>query len=123
MRSRAPIFGIVMTMMAMLCAAASSDGRPKPIDGVYAVGTTNVDPGPNDLLDSHFIVHLRESTARDLYEAMKVPAEQHERACEGPDALVKRIGGMTCSHYPERSQYLCNFAIDIANQSVDGLSC
>jgi hypothetical protein len=123
MKASAPMFGIVVAMIAMLCTAASSDGRPKPIDGVYAVGTTNVDPGPNDMLDSHFIVHLRGSTARDLYEAMKVQPEQHQFACEGPDALVKRIGGMTCSYYPGRSQYLCNFAIDVAKQKVEGLSC
>jgi hypothetical protein len=106
---------------ACLCLAAASDSRTKSLSGVYAIGTINVDPSPDNPRDSHLIVYLQGDTAKDLYEAMKVAPKSE--VC-GPSGIqVKTIGGTSCGFDPESKSYVCDFAIDIAKQKVERLAC
>jgi hypothetical protein len=121
MRVRVFLLTVLGTVATCLCLAASSDGRTKSLSGVYAIGTTNVDPGPKDSRDSHFIVYLQGTTAKDLYDSMKVTPRGE--GCGSDGDLVKTIGGMSCSFTPESKAYVCNFAIDIAKQKIERLPC
>ena len=105
-----------------LCAFAVAGGLTKPLTGDYAISTTNVDPGPNDPVDSHLIVYLTGESAQSLYKAMKVAPKSND-ACLGPGVQVKTIGGTSCSLTLKDNAYSCSFAIDIARQKIDHLAC
>ena len=115
------IVGAAVSLVCM-CGIAASGSLTKPLTGDYAIATTNVDPGPDDPIDSHLIVYLRGESAQSLYKAMKVAPKTND-ACSGPGVQVKTIGGMSCSYTPKDKSYSCGFAIEIAKQKLEHLPC
>jgi hypothetical protein len=110
--------GAVVTL-ACCCVMAASDGL-KPLTGVFAISSTNVDPGPKDPRDTHFIIYLRGDSARSLYDALKgIPVED---ICES-DKLAKVVGGTHCSFNLKTKNYACSLAINIASQKIEPLAC
>ena len=106
---------------AVLGAGVTYDRYPQMADltGQFDItGRTAVDPPPEEGRDTHFRVYLTETAAKDLYERMNVPTST-ERCGNAEGRTVKTIGDMTCIKTID-SRYECWFAIDIANQEING---
>jgi hypothetical protein len=106
-------------LASTLCVAASNDRSPKPLSGVYAISPNDPYPEPETPLDSHFWVNLKGDAAKDLYDAMKVAPRFDGCAA----ALQKKIGGMECTFDEPRNFYQCHFAIHIATQKIESVTC
>jgi hypothetical protein len=88
------------------------------LSGEYSIaGKTLIDPPDDEAHDSHMRFALTGAAARDLYRAMKVVARAD--ICE-PKKLIKVIGGMQCTSAAGGKTFECDFAIDIANQRIEG---
>jgi hypothetical protein len=116
--NRILVGGGVLVASALCLAASSSTMK---LEGSFAIAAISADPLPQTPRDSHFIVHLEGESAKSLYDAMKVTPRSI--AC-GPRKLQhKIIGGMDCAFDADKSTYNCGFALDIANQKIEPLSC
>jgi hypothetical protein len=110
-----------MNLVAALCLFLASlpaaMGQEKPLTGTYRVsGQTLVDPPANEPRDTHLQLTLSGTSARDLYDAMKVPARPD--LCLGGGALRKSAGPMQCMRTGDGRKFECSFAIDIARQRI-----
>ena len=116
-RIAAAVFAVVVLSTA-LAADAPYPGM-QPLSGQFEIaGATAVDPPPGEPRNTHLRVHLTGDSARALYEHMKVGPEEHP--CGDPEGLSKSIGGMTCLRRHADGGHECWFAIDIAEQRIEG---
>jgi len=111
-------FGIALILLlaATASGAAESGGA---LTGTYELGgTTLVDPPPGEDARSHYRVFLTGAAAKDLYDAMRVAAE--DDACLGDGSQVKHSGGIACTRLAESDSYECSFAVGVDGRSVEG---
>jgi hypothetical protein len=107
---------IALLLLAACLPVAAQD---RPLTGSYRFsGQTLVDPPANEPQDTHLQLTLAGAAARDLYNAMKVPAKPD--LCLGGGALRKSAGAMQCVRTSGGKAFECSFAIDIAKQRVTG---
>jgi hypothetical protein len=114
----AAVAATVVVLSTALAADAPYPGM-QPLTGQFDIaGATAVDPPADEPRDTHLRVHLTGEAARALYEHMKVSPEEHP--CGDPEGLSKSIGSMTCLRRHADGGHECWFAIDIAEQRVEG---
>jgi len=91
------------------------------ISGIYAVTSENlIDPGAEELTNSHYRIQLKGDSAKALFEAMAEPTYTDE--CTGGTA--KTVGEMQCLHFEAAGTYECHFSINIAEQQIEfGVVC
>jgi len=109
-------FILTVTACAISVLAYAVYPGMKPLTGDFDItGKTAVDALPSEPRDTHFRVHLSGDAAKALYDHMKV--DPVSDWCAGT-TTVKLIDSMACSF--DSNEYECWFAIDIANQAIDG---
>ena len=108
---------IVVVAIAMLSATVYGDSLTKPINGSYYIaGRTVLDPAPNEAQDTHFRVYLTGTSAKSLYQTMKVKAKPD--ACLDDGSVSKQVGEMVCTRH-KKGQFSCAFAIDVMRQRIN----
>jgi hypothetical protein len=79
-----------------------------------------LNPAKDEQKSSHYRLQLKGDSAKDLYNAMRIKPVLGD--CTG--GLAKNIGEMQCIYFKAGKTYLCNFAINIAEQSIKhGATC
>ena len=114
----------ILTTCALAYLAVSTNllaAEWRDIQGIYAVTSPSlIDPSDDEVRDSHYRIQLRGSSARDLYEAIKVTPIVDE--CTG--GLARNVGDMQCLYFERDHTYECHFSIDVMNQRVEyGVVC
>ena len=102
------------------CATTPVVAAPadKPLQGHYEFrGATAVDPPAGEPVDTHWVVSLTGSAARDLY--LRMNASPRRDACQDDGSLTKTIGGMQCTERVRPRRYECGFAIVLAQQRIE----
>ena len=108
-------------LLLFLFSQASLSADWKNIEGIYAVTPEMyIDPGENELKDSHFRIQLKGQSAKDLYSAMKTKPVIDE--CTG--GMAKNIINLQCLYFKTTNTYECHFSINIAKQKIEyGVVC
>jgi hypothetical protein len=116
---KAPLSLLAFALAAL--AASSHAAEWQPLQGSYAVTAGNyLDPAAAEPKDSHFRIQLSGQAAKDLFDAMKVPAAKD--ACTG--AMARRVEAMQCLRYASPERYECAFALNVMAQKIEyGVSC
>lgn len=87
------------------------------LSGTYVIGgRTLVDPPPGEDPRSQYRVFLTGAAAKDLYDALRVKAEDDE--CLGDGSQSRRSGGISCTKLADDGGYECSFAIGVDGRSV-----
>ena len=113
--------GLIFATVLALSAAFAYEQYPgmRELTGQYDItGKTAVDPKPTEPRNTHLRIFLVGSAAKTLYENMDVEPKTH--LCGATDGPVKIIDSMMCESSADDDGYKCWFAIDIANQKIDG---
>ncbi|HET7844960.1 MAG TPA: hypothetical protein VFL14_12470 [Xanthomonadales bacterium] len=115
---------MVKYSLSLLLACAASAFAADPVQsegelsGTYAIGgKTLVDPPPGEDPGSRYRVFLTGAAAKDLYDALRVKAEDDE--CLGDGSQSKRSGGISCTKLADDEGYECSFAVGVDGQSVE----
>jgi hypothetical protein len=107
-------------LLAAIAIPAGSQDTTKALTGSYELaGKEAIDPPPDQPKDSHLRLYLSGSSAKDLYNAMKVKALPDE--CIGDGARSKFQGGIACTMLEGGKEYECSLAIDIEKQELDAV--
>ena len=109
---------VVLALTAASAGAASTSGLGSLTGSFAFTGRSAVDPAPDEPRDTHMLVYLTGDSAKALWDHMKV--EARDDLCGEPGGQVKVIGDMQCSESPDKHEYDCVFAIDVASQKIDG---
>ncbi|MCP4325812.1 MAG: hypothetical protein GY787_29040 [Alteromonadales bacterium] len=106
----------IVIILSTLSFGVFADGDFGTIEGEYAVtGAYTSDVG-----NSHLRIMLRGESAKDLYLAMdaKVVIDDCTQTAS------KSVGKMQCFFYKENKSYECDFAINLAKQTIEhGVPC
>ena len=73
-------------------------------------GATLVDPPPAEPRDTHLVLSLEGSAARELYERLGTTPVRD--ACLDDGSLTRQRNALRCTRHPEPGRYTCDFAID-----------
>jgi hypothetical protein len=112
---------LALAAASLVLAASASAADWKPLDGTYAITAKDaIDPPAEQAPDSHLRVQLTGTSARELWDAMKVTETEDE--CT--EAMSRSVGSMRCLHFAEDGTYECAFSIDVMAQRIDyGVPC
>lgn len=108
-------------IISILLAQTSWSADWKKLEGIYAVTAEGyIDPMESEPKDSHYRIQLKGSSAKDLYQSMKVETVKDE--CTG--GMAKNINNMQCLYFKAGKSYECHFSINVARQKIDyGVAC
>lgn len=110
---------LIATIFLLTGLALGQYSDMQELTGQFDVsGKYVIDPLPGDPSDTHFRFYLTGESAKTLFEHMDV--EPSTIVCGEPEGPVKKIGSMNCVGSPQADGYQCFFAIDIANQKIEG---
>ena len=101
-----------LAVMVGLAVAAHVDLRDaRRLVGTYHWrGATIVDPPPGEPRDTHLVLELEGSPARELYERLGTTPVRD--ACLDDGSLTRQRNALRCTRHPEPGRYTCDFALD-----------
>ena len=106
---RATVAAALATAVGIAIAAHADDARR--LAGRYHWrGATIVDPPTREPRDTHLVLELEGSAARELYERLGTAPVRD--ACLDDGSLTRQRNALRCTRHPEPGRYTCDFAID-----------
>lgn len=103
--------GAAVLVATVGLAMAAHVGDVRRLAGFYHWrGATLVDPPPGEARDTHLVVNLEGSAARELYERLGTTPVRD--ACLDDGSLTRQRNALRCTRHPEPGRYTCDFAID-----------
>ena len=73
-------------------------------------GATLVDPPAGEARDTHLVLDIEGTAARELYDRLGTPPVRD--ACLDDGSLTRQRNALRCTRHPEPGRYTCDFAID-----------
>jgi len=109
-------------LLVLVCTAVAASEYAR-LSGDYRLGgQTLYDPPLNEPQDTHLYFELTGSSAKDLYQALKVQPQRD--ACGERGTLTKRLGNIQCTQASDHRSFRCWFGVDIrAQRVVNGVVC
>jgi hypothetical protein len=103
--------GALATVVALAVAAGVDLRDARRLAGTYHWrGSTIVDPPPGEARDTHLVLALEGSAARELYDRLGTAPVRD--ACLDDGSLTRQRNALRCTRHPEPGRYTCDFAID-----------
>jgi hypothetical protein len=113
----------ISTIIFLMLHLVAGAREYHPLTGSYSIGgKTFYDAPDHEPNDTHMYFEFSGSSAKDLFESMKVHPIRDECANDG--SLTKRIQEMQCTQSADRKEHRCWFGIDVKKQRItNGVVC
>jgi len=127
LRARPVLIGVAamgLAVMVGLAVAAHVDLRDarRLVGSYHWRGATIVDPPPGEPRDTHLVLELEGSPARELYERLGTTPVRD--ACLDDGSLTRQRNALRCTRHPEPGRYTCDFALDArSGRLASGQAC